>query len=319
VTYRINYSFRAADEGGRAAWPLVDASIPVPYNLGQGDFWHRCRRIPGAVGHPNYECERVETQALTWEYPEVLPDGRRSVEAGIDFNIYARDSDSAVPRLVGTAVQSWSFGLPEADCGQRTYYSASAILGSDPVTHEQLQSPLSEEFSVPPSCAALEITLQPLWVYGVNDGDFCTIFTDCRDDYEAYGWMMFNRRRVAWNSHCDPGFGEGCVRATPSYNTLLEASEHDWADMWLNHGSGWRQGNNVFRIPIHDGEPIRLVFQFWDHDGGSADDMWCGMPSGRSQVMAPARSAAEWLAFDQELVYDYNCILRFRARGVPGS
>ncbi|MFH1186317.1 MAG: hypothetical protein V1755_14980, partial [Chloroflexota bacterium] len=198
----------------------------------------------------------------------------------------------------------------------------SAVVGVDPVTGEEIQSPLSEEFLVPSSCASLEITLNTLWVYGVYDGDPCTIFTDCRDDYEAYGWVGFNGGRFVWNDHCDTGLGRGCLRAGPFYSRVLEASEHNWSGFSLNTGDGWRRGNNVIRIPIHDGEPLNLAFMLWDHDGASDDETWCGT---RSRTLAEARTVAEWLAFDQVLAYDSNvthhgnCIVDFRVRGLPAG
>jgi hypothetical protein len=120
-----------ADEGGRAVWPLVDPSLPAPFNLRQQDFWHLCSRIPGAVGHPNYECNRMRTAGLAWDMPELLPSGVRTAEASVDYSVYVRSGHSSVPRLVGTAVQSWSFGLPAAGCGETAWYSVSAIVGED--------------------------------------------------------------------------------------------------------------------------------------------------------------------------------------------
>jgi hypothetical protein len=227
------------------------------------------------------------------------------------------------PREISQPFFTHTAQLPRGSCGANAYYSVSAVVSRDAITGEVIQSAASEELMLPPSCAALEITLEPFWVYGVDDGDFCTIFTDCRDDYEAYGWVAINGGVFSWNDHCDPGFGEGCLSSAPSYTAVLEASEHDWANMWLNSGTGWHRGNNVIRVPIRDGEALNLSFILWDHDDRSDDDVWC---MARVAQMAEARSAADWLTFDQELVWDGNerggsissndCIIRFRARGM---
>jgi LysM repeat protein len=323
VVYRINYSFAALDESGAGDWPLVDPSLPAPFNLRRQGFWHLCRRIPGVETYPNYECTEQTEPGLAWDYAAVLPTGEPSVEAGIDFNIYMRGSRSGTPRLVGTSVQSWSFGLPPADCSEGTYYSVSAVLGEDPVTHERVQSPLSEELFIPPSCASLVVTLEPFWVYGVDDGDPCSPLLDCRNDYEAYGWITLNGQRITWNDHCDPGLFGSCMRSAPLYTLVGEATEHDWDDMWLNTGGGYQQRNTTIRLPIADGEPLILSFLLWDHDDFSDDDVWCGS---RGTVLMEARSAAEWLAVDQAVsVGDPHvpalgeCILRFNVRGVPGG
>jgi hypothetical protein len=241
--------------------------------------------------------------------------------------VYRRLEGEDVPALYHTAT-SPSRSAPQApgDCDKTVFYSVSAVVGVDALTGEEIQSPPSSELLVPPSCASLEITLNTLWVYGVYDGDPCTVFGDCRDDYEAYGWLKFNGQQITWNSHCDPGFGEGCLSGgAPSYSTLLEASGHDWSAFSLNTGDGWGRGHNVIRIPIREGEPVNFRFLLMDHDDGSDDEMWCGTAGRRTLRMAEARTVAEWLAFDEVLTFDASparagsCLIDFRVRGLPAA
>jgi hypothetical protein len=93
----------------------------------------------------------------------------------------------------------------------------------------------------------------------------------------------------------------------------------------MNTGDGWRRGNNVIRIPIADGESLGLAFQLWDHDTNSPDDLWCGDWDGRARTLVEARSAAEWLSFDEEVFFDRGspgdgaCDVRVHVRGVPAG
>jgi hypothetical protein len=212
--------------------------------------------------------------------------------------------------------------LPPLDCSTATFFSVSAVVGNDPLTGGEIQSPLSEEFEVPPTCASLEITLDFLWVYGVYDGDPCTAITTCRNDYEAYGWVDFNGHRIRWNDHCDPGLFGSCMYVGPSYSVLDEATGHNWSSFNLNIGDGWRRSNNVIRIPIEDGESLRMSFTLMDHQDWSDDYAWCGA-TGRPRVTEGPHTAAEWLSFDQVLEFDGggspsdHCIIRFHVRGLP--
>jgi hypothetical protein len=320
VTYRINEGYETADaETGRALWPLVDGSLPVPYNLRTAAQWSDCRRSAEDV----IACGLTEEPALAWDYTVAAASPRPALA----YKVYRRLDGEDVPALYHTATAP-SRSAPQAPggCERTVFYSVSAVVGVDMLTGEEIQSPPSAELMVPPSCASLEITLNTLWVYGVYDGDPCTVFGDCRDDYEAYGWLMFNGHRFTWNNHCDPGFGEGCLSGgAPSYSTLLEASGHDWSAFSLNTGDGWGRGNNVIRIPIHDAEALVLRFQLIDHDDHSDDELWCGTEGRRTLRMLEPRSAADWLAFDEVLTVDGNdtllgaCIVDFRVRGLPAG
>jgi hypothetical protein len=310
-TYRVNHSFHAAEESGRAAWPVVNPDIPAPFDLRTSSEWVEC---PEDVRL----CARREEPALLWrwEYPGgVTPDEF----APRYYKVYRRLAGQPVPVLHFTTESHFTAGpLLRGRCSEVVFYSVSAVVRPDPVTGGERQSPLSEELEVPPTCASLEITLDFLWVYGVNDGDPCTIFDDCRNDYEAYGWMSFNGQRVIWNDHCDPGFLEGCLTSGPSYSRVLEASEHSWSSLSLNTGDGFRRNNNVITIPIRDGESLDFRLTFRDHDSGSADDLWCG-GTRRNVISEGPHSAAEWLAFNQSLEYDGNCIVHFTVRGIPAE
>jgi hypothetical protein len=312
VTYRIQPSFRAADEGGRATWPLIDARLPAPFNLHTTEDLSDCRRPPDRRS-PGDPCQKT---VLVWDYTA-------AGAAPLAYQVYRRSSESSVPVLYHAA-SIRSAPLVETDCNETISYSVSAVVGNDPVTGEAIQSPLSEEFEVPPTCGTLEITLESLWVYGVYDGDGCYVFTDCAGDYEAYGWLSFNGQRVRWNDHCDSGFFDlgGCVYVGPSYSEVNEASGHDWASFMLNNGDGWRRGNNVIRIPIADGQDLRFTFTLIDHDSSSEDDLWCG-GTGRPLLTVPGRPASAWQTADEEFAYDSvvtgsgECIIRFRVRGMP--
>jgi hypothetical protein len=253
---------------------------------------------------------------LEWDYTT----SAEAPDAPSAYKIYHRAPGGGVPILYHTTATGREIApLATDDCNATVFYSVSAVVGRDPVTGEEIQSPLSEEFAVLPTCASLEITLEFLWVYGVNDGDPCTLFDDCRNDYEAYGWLDFNGHTIRWNDHCDTSFFDldGCAYVAPLYSTLGEASGHEWSAFNLNTGDGWGRGNHVIRIPITDGEGLAFSFTLMDHDSNSPDEAWCG-GTGRVVKFEPARSAAEWQAFDEVMEFDdLNCIIRYRVRGLP--
>jgi hypothetical protein len=319
VSYRIDYSFHAADTAGAAAWPIVDPAFPAPFNLHQTDSWSECTRTADDLT----TCASTDEPGLGWDYTPRPGEARP-----LRYQVYRRYEGGSVPVLYHTTTSpSTTAPLATRDCDVTTYYTVSAVVMLDPVTGEDVQSPMSEEFVIPPHCAALEITLNTLWVYAVDDA-----FNPCGggplDDcfYEAYGWLTFNGHRITWNQHCDPPPGGGClIGGTPSYTEVGQTTNHNWSDFTLNHGDGWRRGNNIIRIPIRDGEPLVLRFQFIDHDDGSDDDSWCATSGRRTLVMADARSQAEWLAYDQLLTFDGsagragNCLIDFHVRGIPAG
>lgn len=313
VTYRIQYSFRAADEAGRAAWPLIDARLAAPFNLRTAEDTSDCR-LPPDRREPGDPCQRA---VLEWDYTpsEAAP------SLPTAYKVYRRSPEGSVPiHYYTTPTSVRRAPLATEDCHETVIYSVSAVVGNDPVTGEEIQSVLSEELEVPATCASLEITLDFLWNYNVDDGDFCTVFVDCTTfNYEAYGWLDFNGHRILWNDHCDTSFFDfdGCTYVSPSYTIVEVASGHHWADFNLNIGDGWRRNNNIIRIPIDDGGALNFAFTFMDHDSDSPDESWCG-GTGRTQIVAAARPASEWRTFDQVLeTDDGNCIIRFRVRGMP--
>jgi hypothetical protein len=259
-------------------------------------------------------CALIEEPALEWEY---TPDPA-APRSPTGYKVYRREAGGTIPVLYHTnTTPRQSAPLSVLDCHATTFYSVSAVVDSDPVSGEEIQSPLSEELEVRLPCVSLEVTLETLWVYGVNDGDPCTIFDDCRNDYEAYGWMEFNGHRIRWNDHCDSGLFSGCIYVPPSYSRVLEASEHNWSAYMLNVGAGWHRHNNVVHIPIEPGEALGMMWTLMDHDSASPDTSWCGA-TGRTRIVAEARPASEWQTFDEVLqVDDGNCIIRFRVRGAP--
>ena len=87
------------------------------------------------------------------------------------------------------------------------------------------------------------------------------------------------------------------------------------------------QRNIVIQVPIRDGEPLYWSFELTDHDNHSPDDYMCGVR--RIEPLLPARSLAEWLSIDQDVVYLDNvhltsggfplCTITLHVRGVPGT
>jgi hypothetical protein len=305
VTYRINYGYETIDEGtGRTAWPLVDGSLPVPYNLRPAAQWLDCRRMADGI----IPCGLTVAPSLTWDYTVSAAAPRPAIA----YNVYRRLDGEEVPTLYHTAISpSRSAPLAAIDCALTAYYSVGAVVGNDPLTGEEIQSPPSSELEVPPSCASLEITLTELYVYGAYDPDH---------DYEAYGTLWFNGTPVIWNAHCDGG---GCLTSGPSYTSVHEATVYSWADMFLSIGHGrYARSNNVLRVPIHDGETLRWSLVLWDHNELTDDYTWCG---GRRVHTVAARSIAEWLSFDQDVTWNDPyaepgaCALYFHVRGLPAG
>jgi hypothetical protein len=310
VTYRINFSFHAADEGGRAAWPLIDPSLSAPFNLHTAEDTSDCR-LPPDRREPGDPCQRIE---LEWDY---TPSGE-ALRLPTAYKVYRRSPGGSVPILYHTTpTLRMNAPLATEDCHETVFYSVSAVVGNDPVTGEEIQSPLSEEIEVLPTCASLEITLESLWVYSVDDGDPCTVLDDCHNDFESYGWFDFNGRHIRWNDHCDPGLFGACTYVGPSYSVVGEATRHFFSNAMLNTGDGWRRNNNIIRIPIGDGQGLSLIFTLMDHSDIYADENWCGA-TGRPAIAVAGRTASEWQTFDQVFeADDGNCIISFRVLGVP--
>jgi len=318
VTYRINFSFHAADEGGHAAWPLIDPRVPAPFNLRTAEDTSDCR-LPPDRREPGDPCQRT---VLEWDYTPL--EGAPGLPTS--YKVYRRSPGGIVPILYHTSVAATrSAPLATDDCHETVFYSVSAVVGNDPVTGEEIQSLLSDELEVPATCASLEITLESLWVYEVSDGDGCFHFTDCAADYEAYGWFDFNGHRIIWNYHCDPGFFEGCTYVGPSETVVTQATRHFFSNASLNTGDGWRRNNNIIHIPIRDGEPLNFVFMLRDHDDWSADNFWCGMRTGRAEISLEGRSAQEWLGVDEDVTFDTaagprrgfgDCMIIYHVRGL---
>lgn len=303
VSYRIDYSFHAADESGHAAWPIVDPAYPAPFNLHQVSSWTECTRSADDL----LVCGDTAGPALAWDYAP--PAGR---PRPLRYQVYRRFEGGTVPVLYHTATSpSRSAPLAAADCAVPTYYSVSAVVMLDPETAEDVQSPMSEELLVPASCGSLEITLTELYVYGAGDPGH---------DYEAYGTLWFNGTPVIWNSHCDGG---DCLTSGPSYTSVHEATVYSWADMFLSIDRGrFSRSNNVLRVPIHDGETLRWSLVLWDHNDIGDDHTWCG---GRRVHTLDARPIAEWLSFNQDVTWNDpyaeigQCAMYFHVRGLPAG
>jgi hypothetical protein len=302
ATYRINYGYETIDEGtGRTAWPLVDGSLPSPYNLRAAAEWLDCR---GGSGDP---CSTATEPALSWDYTTRAASPRPAIA----YAVYRRLEGEEVPTLYHTSI-SPSLSAPQAaDCAVTAFYSVSAVVGTDALTGDEIHSPPSSELRIAPSCAALEITLTELYVYGAHDPGH---------DYEAYGTLSFNGTPVIWNARCDVG---GCLTSGPSYTAVHEATVYSWADMFLSIGHGaYSRSNNVLRVPIHDGESLRWSLVLWDHNDIGDDYTWCG---GRRVMTLAARSIAEWIALNQDVTWNDpyteggSCAMYFHVRGLPAG
>jgi hypothetical protein len=315
VTYRIqSFSGTETEEGevGRSVWALdsiIDPSISPPYDLHTTDFYIRCR---------SDGCMDVNEPGVGWSY--FVTD-----RPPIHFKIYGRWADEDTPHHYYTL--SDNYPAPQSgfiNCDQSAFYSVSSVVGYTDIG-EEIESPLSEELEVPPSCPQLEITLTGLAAVSTKDGDPGTDFclSDCGNTVEAYGWLKFNGHSVIWNDHCDPGSGRGCLTSGPQYTSVNDdiGSTNFWIPEYLNTGSGGGTSHQRFRIPILIDRPLTVTFGFSDHDFISPDDFWCGWSSTRSyNAVLPAHSLEEWMAIDQEVWVespDHNCAVGFHVRGVP--
>jgi hypothetical protein len=316
VVYRINEGYETIDDpSGRTEWPLVDHTVAVPYNLRAIDGWRDCER----VGEGAFTCADVAEAGLAWDYRS-RPDRPASA-----FKVYFRREGDDVPRHYHTAIpESHTAPLAPGTCGTTTIYTVSAVVGTDPFTGESIESAPSIAFRLTAPCPALEITLRTVGaIWEVNDGFEGSPY---HEEYETYGWFSFNGAPIRWNNHpCDATFFSGCTYTSPYYS-LIGQTDYDMSRYMLNTGDGWRRGNNVIRIPIADGQALSFGFQLWDHDTHTPDDLWCGDGDGRERTLVEGRSANEWLAFDEDVLFDRDdaghaggCSLRVHVRGVPAS
>jgi LysM repeat protein len=317
VTYRIN----PIDTGGYGSggWAIVDPSFPPPYDLRAIEPWRRCSAFGGDVS-----CTDVHEPGLTWHYD--LQAGWRHT-----FRVYVRTPDEIAPRLFYESFRGFTYAPQTTeDCNDTVYYYVSAVVGVDPATGESIESLPSEELEVGPHCSQLEITLLDLQVFSAPDGDPGTslCWSDCDDSVEAYGWLKFNGHVLKWNNHEGCDSIDGCLAGPPF--TSLSPGLHSWADMSFGSVRSYGYGRNVLRIPIDDGQDLKVSFDFWDHDDSSPDDLWCGWDIGRSSgirtrqnlfTMEP-RSLAEWFAIDQDVVVRpttewSTCEITFHIRAIP--
>lgn len=311
VTYRINPVEPEEYETGY--WAIEDASIPPPFNVNPTDLYYRC------TGEP-HTCREVLGPAIKWMFS--VPSW---ISEPIYFKIFVRRADEDTPRHYYTQPDNFP-AAPQIlveECGSPVYYSVKAVVGHDPFIDEEIESPLSEELEVPPSCPQLEISLGQLHVYSTPDGDPGTDFclSDCGPEVEAYGRIQVGSKRIRWNNHCDHSSGAGCISGGRSYTALRDGSILNWANEYLNTGSGGGTNHNTFRIPIPEDRNLSFGFSFYDHDHRSPDDFWCGWSSPRAySSFLPARSQEEWLAIDQDVEVDSpdgRCLLTLHVRGVP--
>lgn len=321
VAYRIQPTTSegtSAGYGGGAG----DPSVPIPFNVHVTESWTDCRYL--SVGRGSV-CSEVNEPGLAWDYTVDPADPRPPIY----FNVYRVEDGAGGSSLYHTTLEGTHMSAPRGDCGEHAFYVVSAVVGFDPVSGMEIQSSVSEALEIQPTCGTLEITLQTLYVYSVLDGDPCTIFATCVNDYEAYGVVRFNDTLVRWNNHCDLNLCGG--GSSSAYTEVDEGSSYDWADMSLQIvGEGsFAPGNNVIRVPVRDGEPVFLYFHLMDHDSGGDDVQWCGF--GRRHTLLERVSLAELPSINEDkviqdgihssggTVFGTGCDITLHLRGIPGT
>jgi hypothetical protein len=303
VVYRILPSVEVA---GGGAWPIVDASIPAPHNVSPTTHWVECSRPEGST------CLMHEEPGISWEWDHLSGPTIRG------FKVY--QTRNYPPFNTPTLYHEASFpshSAPLADCPVRGVgYSVSAVLAEpDPVTGEDIESPLSEEIWYTRFCeASLEITLDALQTWGVCDRRNCRQHSN-----QAYGWISVNGHRIRWNNHCDGHCLGGGRAGVPSTTTVRQTTRYFWEDMFLSLAGGpFARDNHQFQISIEDGEALWVAFEFKDHDRASGDDVWCR--TDLALPVLPARSAEEWLRVDEAVNLlaegpPQTCDIGFRVEG----
>lgn len=296
VTYRIQPSppDGSSGYGGGAG----DPTVPVPFNLRITDTWVGC----WPAGRGSIHCENVDEPGVAWDYVVDPAAPRRPLY----FKVYmlAGGTDSHI--LSYTTLDGWHMNAPYEDCGS---YVVSAVVGHDPITGAEIQSSVSEALDL--NCGQLEITLEWLKVRNIDDGDIGT------GDYEANGVIGFMNENhlLYWN--------DGLSIDYSSYTVIDQDVTYYWADMFLGSAlADEAPGNNIIRVPIQDGQPLRWRFVFVDSDESSDSDVFCETsPLGSYNELMPARSLAEWLTVDEGVVYmrrgPGNCAVAIHVRGIP--
>lgn len=278
-----------------------DPSVPVPFNVRATDTWTSCTPFPLDLGS---FCPIYNEHGLAWDYAVDPADPRPPLY----FKVYKVADRASGSSLYYTTLDGTHMSAPRGDCREHASYSISAVVGVDPVSGLEIQSSVSESLDIRPTCGQLEVTLDTLHVSTVEDGDPCFHGGSC-GDYEAYGWFRFNGTPIIMFNHCDSGL---CGGGSSSAYFVFNYEFHP---------------NTVIRVPIRDGEPLYWSFELTDHDDHSPDDYMCGVR--RIEPLLPARSLAEWLSIDQDVVYLDNvhltsggfplCTITLHVRGVPGT
>ncbi len=300
VTYRIQPTTPDGTSSGYGGGG-GDLSVPVPFNVRATDTWTSCTPFPLGLGS---FCPIYNENGLAWDYAIDPGDPRPPLY----FKVYKVAEGARGSSLYYTTLDGTHLSAPRGDCGEHASYSISAVVGVDPVSGLEIQSSVSESLDIRPTCGQLEVTLDTLHVSTVEDGDPCFHSGTC-GDYEAYGWFWFNGTPIRMFNHCDSGI---CGGGSSSAYFVFNYEFHP---------------NIVIQVPIRDGEPLYWSFELTDHDNHSPDDYMCGVR--RIEPLLPARSLAEWLSIDQDVVYLDNvhltsggfplCTITLHVRGVPGT
>ncbi len=328
VTYRIQPFIETEGEVGSSTWALTDPTVPTPYNLRTAlDY-----RLTPPSGDPEEGVSAwADAPGLAWDYA-VDPGNPRPP---VDFRVYYRTEGESTPIFYHQTYSGDNRTAPQKGdhCNETVFYSVSAVVGTDPSSGEIIESPLSAELEVPPSCITLEVTLISFTLNrDVHDGEYLYsnwghnegCFDDCGATVEAFGAITFNDVLVRWNNHF-----HGSSFAT-EYTSVQPGVPIQFADERLDSGNGFGLNQNVIRMPITDGQALNLSFDFDDHDSGSSDDHFCGswsLPEQSATItVARGRSDEEWLAMEQDFtITDYvqdgvpqpqKCEITFHVRGV---
>jgi len=292
--YTVEYVINRAPTGsgggggeGSILLPIIDATIPAPYNVREG-FFEVVTDEP-VPGNPDLGVRTIATQlGITWEYA-VDPANPRPP---LFFHVY-RETPYDELALVYITPDGRTRGAPQTlDCDRDVSYSVSAMVGRDPVTGDPIESPRSEVYTVPSNCLYITVTLESFLPHRSSS---------------SYGWFSINGRDLRWNFHADGGailgsHGPSVTVTNPEVRVLGQ-------DMYLANGSGsgYQQNQATISYPIHAGEALNFSMAIYNHREIIGDDLWCQTPAGRGQRVLDGMTLEEWSVFgSRRLELDYG-------------
>ncbi len=290
VEYRINRAPAGSGGGGGGGsilLPIIDPSIPAPFNVRAGYF--EVITDEPVPGNPDLGVRTIADQpGIAWDY-EVDPANPRPPQF---FNVYRQTPYSEQSLAYSTPDGMTHVAPQDTDCDRDVSYTVTAVVGRDPVTGDPIESPMSEVYTVPQSCLFVHITLESFLPHRSSS---------------SYGWFRVNGRTLRWNFHADGGailgsHGPSVTVTTPEVRVLGQ-------DMYLFNrpGYGYQQNQATIEYPIHAGEPLNFSMAIYNHREIIGDDLWCQTPGGRGQRILEGMTLEEWVAFgSRTLEFDYG-------------